>query len=139
VAAGVLHDVIEDCGVTRHELETNFNKSIARWVAQVSEQPKKVDWFTRKKKYRENLAKADKEAVAIALADHLHNMQCLINQIKIGEFKKAGFHASLKDKIENEKLILEIFKLRLSGKLLLECKRTFQELCSVENLKTKKL
>src|SRR3954463_8418840 len=58
VAAGVLHDVLEDTEVTRGELEERFGPRVAELVAAVSEDPSIEDPAERKAALRAQVAAA---------------------------------------------------------------------------------
>lgn len=61
IAAAILHDVMEDCGVTYEELKLEFGERIATIVLQLT------------KPYRKPVIKS-KEALMIKCADVLHNI-----------------------------------------------------------------
>lgn len=89
VAAGLLHDVLEDTPVTLEELEGQFGEDIANLVASVS----KMDQITLGKEHTPRGKPRDREAeflrktllamtddirvILIKLADRLHNMRTL--------------------------------------------------------------
>ena len=83
VVAGILHDVIEDCGVTYEELKSVFGEKITELVGSVSEN-KNDFWEKRKQDYLDRIMKSSPEVKAIAAADKLHNIYSLINTIKTG-------------------------------------------------------
>jgi GTP pyrophosphokinase len=88
VAAALLHDVQEDCGVTNHELEKRFGRTVARLVEGVTKLGQ-IPWQALEDKaaderlQAENLRKMflamaqDLRVVLIKLADRLHNMLTL--------------------------------------------------------------
>lgn len=78
VAAGALHDVIEDCGVTHEELAKKFNVEVADLVRDVSEADKSATWEERKRAYLEHFSVKSWEAQAITLADKIDNFQSII-------------------------------------------------------------
>ncbi|MHB8830702.1 MAG: HD domain-containing protein [Patescibacteria group bacterium] len=117
VAAGILHDVVEDCGVTLEELADKFSPRVARLVDQVSEPSKVLTWDERKQAYREKLAGAEVEALAIADVDHLHNLKNLVAVYAVDHSAAKMFKASLEKKMEHERLCAEIFRKRLGGVL----------------------
>lgn len=78
VAAGALHDVLEDCGVTHAELAAKFGVRVADLVRHVSEEDKSLSWEERKKRYLEHFAKKPWEAQAITLADKIDNFQSIV-------------------------------------------------------------
>ena len=83
VIAGILHDVIEDCGITSEELKSVFGEKITDLVQSVSEN-KNDSWEKRKQDYSDRIMKFSPEVKAIAAADKLHNIYSLINTIKTG-------------------------------------------------------
>jgi (p)ppGpp synthase/HD superfamily hydrolase len=78
VAAGVLHDAIEDCGVTFGELEALFGLDVASLVRDVSEEDKALSWEDRKRAYIERFPHKPWRAQAISLADKVDNFQSIM-------------------------------------------------------------
>ena len=78
VAAGVLHDCIEDAGVTHEELVKLFGERVADLVRHVTEQDKSLAWEERKQRYLEHFSEKPWEAQAITLADKIDNFQSII-------------------------------------------------------------
>lgn len=78
VAAGALHDVIEDCGVTYDELASKFGAAVADLVRHVSEEDKSLSWEERKRRYVDHFADEPWEAQAITLADKIDNFQSIV-------------------------------------------------------------
>ena len=82
ICAGLLHDVIEDCDVTKQELEEEFNADIARLVDGVSK-ISKMHFSTENEALVEYYKKIivgmseDVRVIIIKLADRLHNMRTL--------------------------------------------------------------
>ena len=82
ICAGFLHDVIEDCEVTKQELEEEFNVDIARLVDGVSK-ISKMRFSTENEALIEYYKKIivgmseDVRVIIIKLADRLHNMRTL--------------------------------------------------------------
>lgn len=89
VTAALLHDTIEDTGTTREEIATAFNERVAELVEAVSEMKKagegEDNWRERKLAYIKNLETAPEEAVLIAVADKVDNIES-----KLGAFLKDG-------------------------------------------------
>jgi (p)ppGpp synthase/HD superfamily hydrolase len=78
LAAGALHDVLEDCGVTRAELARLFSARVADLVHAVSEEDKSLPWEERKEKYLERFARAPWDAQAIGIADKVDNFVSIV-------------------------------------------------------------
>lgn len=77
VAAGALHDSIEDAGVTFAEIERRFSRRVAELVQHASEEDKSLSWEERKAAYVAKFAHKPWEAQAITLADKLDNFVSL--------------------------------------------------------------
>jgi guanosine-3',5'-bis(diphosphate) 3'-pyrophosphohydrolase len=87
LAAALLHDVPEDCGVSLGEIEANFGSQVAKLVDGVTKLNKLTSRTqageTKSKVQAENLRKMllataeDLRVVFIKLADRLHNMRTL--------------------------------------------------------------
>jgi (p)ppGpp synthase/HD superfamily hydrolase len=78
VAAGALHDVIEDCNVTFETLREKFGETVAVLVRHVSEEDKSLSWEERKRAYYEHFPKKPWSAQAITLADKIDNFQSIV-------------------------------------------------------------
>ena len=75
VAAGLLHDVIEDTDETLGEIRARFGDEVANIVAFCTEPPKKRDnWEERKVHMIKSLENAPIEAKLVAAADKFHNL-----------------------------------------------------------------
>lgn len=77
VAAGALHDSIEDASVTFEELERRFSRRVAELVQHASEEDKSLSWEERKAAYVAKFAHKPWEAQAITLADKLDNFRSI--------------------------------------------------------------
>ena len=78
VAAGILHDTLEDTRVTFAEIAAAFGSEVAGLVGAVSE-PNKSDhtWENRKAHTMKHLRTASFEALLISLADKLDNIRAI--------------------------------------------------------------
>src|SRR6516165_407152 len=82
VAAGLLHDSVEDTSVTIGDIRKEFGEQVAHIVEGVTK-ISKIDFATREEQQAENLRKMmlamvdDIRVVLIKLADRLHNMRTL--------------------------------------------------------------
>ncbi len=81
ICAGLLHDVVEDTGVTTEEIEKKFNKNVALLVDGVTKLGKIT--IPHDQQQSENIRKMliamseDIRVIIIKLADRLHNMRTL--------------------------------------------------------------
>jgi len=82
VAAGLLHDSVEDTSVTIEDIQREFGEQVAHIVEGVTK-ISRIDFATREEQQAENLRKMmlamvdDIRVVLIKLADRLHNMRTL--------------------------------------------------------------
>lgn len=83
VTAGILHDVIEDCGISVEELKSTFGDKVTGFIEAVSEN-KENSWEKRKEDYLNKILQSSEEVKAISVADKLHNMHSLIGTIRGG-------------------------------------------------------
>jgi (p)ppGpp synthase/HD superfamily hydrolase len=74
VAAGLLHDTVEDTAVTLAEVAAEFGEQVAAIVAICTEPPKSQPWEARKQHLVEALRGAPLEAKLVAAADKVHNL-----------------------------------------------------------------
>ena len=77
VMAGLLHDTVEDTGVTMQELEERFGKDVASLVAEVTDD-KSLPKETRKVLQVENAPKKSERAQTLKLADKISNLRSLM-------------------------------------------------------------
>lgn len=80
LAAAVLHDVIEDCGISEKELADRFGARVTRLV--LSETQRRdgdpcATWDARKKEAIARIARGGRSVKLIALADKLSNMRAI--------------------------------------------------------------
>ena len=74
-AAGILHDTLEDAGVTLEAVCRTFGAEVAELVAAVSEPPKsEVAWEGRKRELLRRMAAAAPGVVLVEAADKLDNL-----------------------------------------------------------------
>ncbi len=78
VAAGALHDVMEDCHVTRETLESLFGERVAALVQAVSEEDRSLPWEDRKRLHLQRLTKESWDAQAVAAADKIDNFASIL-------------------------------------------------------------
>jgi (p)ppGpp synthase/HD superfamily hydrolase len=69
VAAGVLHDVLEDTTAERADLEESFGPEVARLVAALTDDPEIADPAERKAALRLQVAQAGENAAVVFAAD----------------------------------------------------------------------
>lgn len=82
LAATVLHDVMEDCGVSFEELRERFGERVARLVREDSQcqstaSGERAPWSERKRTAVERLKDSSREEKLIVLADKLSNIRAI--------------------------------------------------------------
>jgi len=94
VAAGVLHDVLEDTDTIQDEIQENFGKDILKLIIAESEDKSKT-WKERKKATIDSLDNATQDIKMICFADKLSNLKSMANDlITVGEKLWERFNAS---------------------------------------------
>jgi len=91
VAAGFLHDVVEDTKYTIEDIKKEFGDDIASLVYGASEPDKSLSWEERKKHTIENIKTLDDRHKAVICADKISNLEDL--NILIGKKQKYDFSA----------------------------------------------
>jgi hypothetical protein len=77
VLAGLLHDVIEDTGVTHEQIAVGFGDRVAELVAGASEPDKTAPWRERKQHTLDSLRDSDRDTLLLVAADKLDNVRSL--------------------------------------------------------------
>jgi (p)ppGpp synthase/HD superfamily hydrolase len=78
VIAALLHDAVEDQGVTKETIGSEFGKHVADIVMEVTDD-KSLPKDVRKRKQVENAPKKSREAKLIKLADKISNVRAVAN------------------------------------------------------------
>jgi (p)ppGpp synthase/HD superfamily hydrolase len=87
VAAGVLHDVIENTDAELADLERRFGPDVTRLVAAVSDDPAIEDHAERKAALRDQVARAGECAAAVFAADKVSKAREL--RTRAGRFSRS--------------------------------------------------
>ena len=121
IAAGVLHDVLEDTEAKRSDLEEQFGPEIAELVATVSDDPSIADTEAQKDDVRERVRQAGAHAQAVYAADKISKVRELRLMMDRGvggdavAIKRERYRKSLamlEDEIPESELV-EILRLEL--------------------------
>lgn len=78
IVAALLHDTIEDAGVTREELAERFGEDVAALVAEVTDD-KSLPKERRKALQIENAPKKSQRAQRLSAADKISNLRSIVN------------------------------------------------------------
>lgn len=82
IAAGILHDTVEDTELSLEDIERIFGIKIAKIVEGCSEPNKSLTWEERKEHTIELLKTASVDIRAVACADKLHNIRSIISDFE---------------------------------------------------------
>jgi (p)ppGpp synthase/HD superfamily hydrolase len=119
VAAGVLHDVLEDTEVERGELEERFGPEVAGMVAAVSDDPAIEDHAERKTALRAQVARAGEDAAAVFAADKVSKTRELRLRLEHGRFERRD-----RTKIDHYEASLALLDELMPGHHLVDLLRT---------------
>lgn len=81
IAAGLLHDTIEDAGITPEEIRDKFGDEVLRLV-QFDTEDKTCSWEERKTKTLNALKSCDRKCAMLICADKLANIRDIEEDIK---------------------------------------------------------
>lgn len=111
IAAGVLHDVIEDTDVGGDELRERFGATVAGLVESVSEPQAEGSYVERKARLRERVAAASADAAAVFAADKVAKAR----EFRLGLVRDGAHHdgAVDSDKLDHYWACLELLEDRL--------------------------
>jgi (p)ppGpp synthase/HD superfamily hydrolase len=112
VAAGILHDTVEDTYLTLNDIRDTFGERVAAIVEGCSEPEKGAPWETRKRHTLEYLRTASWEVRVVACADKLHNIRSIRKEheqtgeqvwtrFKRGRQEQAWYYRGLVDSLCN--------------------------------------
>lgn len=138
IAAGILHDTLEDTSATYDELTKHFGVRIANLVLAVSEPDKSLPWEERKQHTIDSIKDAKMEVIQILTADKLHNLRTIHSDLEVngdkawerfnrGKHKQHWYYASIVKELEPRKK-----EFKLIQELEKEVKQVFGSL-QIEN------
>ncbi|MBM7609694.1 (p)ppGpp synthase/HD superfamily hydrolase [Lysinibacillus composti] len=82
IAAGILHDTLEDTDVTKEQLLEMFGEQVTRLVEAASEPDKTLPWKERKRHTIHSLQHASIDEIHVITADKVHNLQSIREDLK---------------------------------------------------------
>lgn len=82
IAAGILHDTLEDTELSYEALVELFGLRIAELVLAASEEDKTLTWTERKQQTIDALPLLDTDSIQIIVADKLHNLRSIRRDLK---------------------------------------------------------
>jgi (p)ppGpp synthase/HD superfamily hydrolase len=108
IAAGILHDTVEDTNITLEDIRATFGEHVAAIVEGCSEPEKGAPWEHRKTHTLEYLRTAPYEVRVVSCADKLHNLRTIADgyttlgesiweRFKRGRAEQAWYYHGLAD------------------------------------------
>jgi len=85
VAAGILHDTIEDARIKRSRIREEFGEKVAFIVEKCTEPDKRRSWRERKQHTLDSLKEAGLDVKFVVCSDKLHNIRTIAR-----DFRKVG-------------------------------------------------
>jgi len=114
VAAGILHDTVEDTPVTVEDLKRDFGEKVTAFVGGASEPDKSDTWENRKHHTIEYLKTAPREVLLISAADKLDNAkETLVHLKEVGDKHWAAFNRPKEQQRWYYKSLAEVFVSRI--------------------------
>jgi len=110
IAAGLLHDVLEDTDFPEEKLRQDLGDEVFKIVKAVTEDMSLV-WEERKQKYIESVRNGSVETKAVSICDKIHNLETfLVAYVLLGAAVWEKFNRGKETKIWFENEMLKIFK-----------------------------
>lgn len=98
IAAGLLHDTLEDTDATEEEILELFGEEVLNLVFSASEPDKSLPWEVRKLHTVESLSARSKEETVLIAADKLHNLRSIQQDVlKNGDSVWLRFNRGKRD------------------------------------------
>lgn len=129
VVAGLLHDTVEDSGVTKQEITEKFGENVASLVAAATEKDKSLPWIERKMRSLSEMDEMTKDALLLKSADILCNMSDLVSDYKEkGDKMFEDFNAGKEDQLTRyAKVVKKLEEIYPDNPLLPQLKKTQQD------------
>lgn len=129
VAAGILHDTVEDTSITLEEIQQQFGPKIAQIVEGCSEPDKSLPWKDRKEHTIDFLKTASEEIRVVVCADKLHNIRSIRKEYEqIGDNVWERFNAGKEQQKWYYTNVVESLGHQSSFHLLTELRKEVAEL-----------
>lgn len=114
VAAGILHDVVEDTPYSFEDIEKDFGTTVMKYVYDASEPDKSLEWEDRKTHTIEHIKTSPLGSKLIVACDKISNLEDLSDCIDLyGEEKAWG--ALKRDKIKQKWYYTSVYESCIYG------------------------
>jgi (p)ppGpp synthase/HD superfamily hydrolase len=129
VAAGILHDTVEDTPLTLEDIKEEFGAKIVEIVEGSSEPDKSLPWKARKEHTIEFLKTASEDVRAVVCADKLHNIRSIIRDYEqVGEEVWSKFNAGKEQQKWYYTNVVDSLGAQSSFELLIELRKEVDKL-----------
>ncbi len=128
VAAGLLHDTVEDSDATIEELAERFGSRVAGMVGAVTEPSKDRSWKERQDAYLNKVRSAGTEVLAISACDKIDNMRSMLQSLRAGHDIFGKLSAPVDRQLAKFDRLLEVYRGRVPEDLELLFAGTLQDL-----------
>jgi guanosine-3',5'-bis(diphosphate) 3'-pyrophosphohydrolase len=127
ISAALLHDVMEDCGITETTLKEKFGKRVAGLVREVSNlEEGDGSWRQKKEKYIQSMSTISSDALLIIACDKMVNMKSYFEALSANPDKvSALFSGTPADYVWYYQSVENILKEKLGGS---EAERAYSDL-----------
>lgn len=130
--AGLLHDVIEDCGAAYEPIiREQFGDRVTRIVRACTDADTipKPPWQERKTSYLQHLEQEGPEVLLVSACDKLHNARAIVSdQHAIGQTVFDRFSATQAQVLWYYESLAGIYRARLPGRLADEVARSVDQM-----------
>jgi (p)ppGpp synthase/HD superfamily hydrolase len=110
IAAGLVHDVLEDTEFSEEKLRQDLGDEVLKIVKTVTED-KSLFWEERKQKYLESVRNGPEEAKAVFICDRIHNLESILSAYRlIGAAVWKKFNHEKDERIWFENKALKMLK-----------------------------
>jgi len=124
IAAALCHDLLEDTRCTESEIEEQCGTDVLRMVKAVTndaELEKNDAWKEKKNKYIDTVRNAGHDAILVAMADKVANMQSLFElHREFGDKAWSFFHRGKEEKIWFEETVCKLFSHEIGERQLVQ-------------------
>jgi len=109
IAAGLVHDVLEDTDISKEAIKKECGEEVLSIVEGLSED-KNLEWDDRKRGYIELVRKGSDEIKAVSCADKVHNMTNMLHAYsKMGNELWTRFSRSKEKRLWFEQEVLKMY------------------------------
>lgn len=128
VAAGILHDTVEDTNATLEQIRREFGSKVAQLVEAASEADKSDTWENRKRQFIESLRTAPMDGLLVVCADKLDNIRAIREDYaRMGESLWSRFSRPKEKQRWYFQSLVAILSQRLDGEPGAALLKQFQE------------